>query len=282
MKAVTDPLVTAEWLQAALASGQVRVLDASWHAPSTGRQARKEFVQGHIPGAHFLDLDEAAQPGAALSHTLPSPAHLAHILAKLGIVQDETIVLYDNAGMAPSARAWWMLKTFGIENVYVLDGGQAAWLAAGIALEKGGPAPVPGPVKSLPPPDSRRLATIDDVRAAAASGRRVIDARAAARFNGMAPEPKSSIPRGHIADSLNLPYLELLDGSTGMFLPVAQLASRFDALKLRQADAIICSCGSGVTACVIALALERLGYRNVAVYDGSWTEWAQQNIKVEH
>jgi thiosulfate/3-mercaptopyruvate sulfurtransferase len=270
------PLVDVQWLAARLATGAVCLLDASWHPASTGRDARAEFEAAHIPSARFFDLVQVADPKSDLAHTLPSRARFAACAWQVGARRDRTIVVYDNAGIAPSARAWWMLSAFGFTDVHVLDGGLRAWLRATGALEQGMPPLLHETPEELPRPDSRRVADYQAVQRAIAAGQMVLDARSAARFRGEAAEPVAGIPSGHIEGAINLPYQQLLDEATGCFAPASVLREKFEAAGVNLCDPVVCSCGSGVTACVLALALKTLGHPAVAVYDGSWTDWARR------
>jgi thiosulfate/3-mercaptopyruvate sulfurtransferase len=275
----SNPLVDARWLAPRVAQGQVCVLDASWRSATAGRDARAEFEAGHIPSARFLDLVQVADLTSDLAHTLLSPAHFAACAAQVGVRRDRTTVVYDNAGMAPSARAWWMLTAFGYTDAHVLDGGLRAWVRAGGAVQQGMPRPLRETPEELPPPDLRRVADYQTVQRAIAAGQMVLDARSAARFRGEAAEPVAGIPSGHIEGAINLPYQQLLDEATGCFAPASVLREKFEAAGVNLREPVVCSCGSGVTACVLALALETLGHRAVAVYDGSWTDWARRNFQ---
>ncbi len=259
-----------------LAAGEICLLDASWHPATAARNALAEFEQAHIPSARFIDLARLADPRSELAHTLPSPAHLAACTAAVGAWRKGQVVLYDNAGMAPSARAWWVLTTFGFNDVYVLDGGLRAWLDAGFAVEQGAPAPLQVAPKDLPLPDTRRLAGHQQVQGAIRAGRVVLDARSVARFRGEAAEPVEGIRSGHIEGSTSFPYQQLLDAETGGFAPEQVLREQFERAGVDLRTPVVCSCGSGVTACVLALALETLGHTAVSVYDGSWTDWARR------
>jgi len=270
------PLVDVQWLAARLAADAVCLLDASWHPASAGRDARAEFEAGHIPSARFFVLAQVADPNSDLAHTLPAPAHFAACAAQVGARRDRAVVVYDNAGMAPSARAWWMLTTFGYKDVHVLDGGLRAWQGAGGAFEQGMPPPLAQQPEELPQPDPRRVADHRAVQRAIAAGQLVLDGRSAARFRGEAAEPVAGIASGHIEGSTNLPYQQLLDAANGCFAPTSVLREKFEAAGVDLRAPVVCSCGSGVTACVLALGLEMLGHSTVAVYDGSWTDWARR------
>jgi thiosulfate/3-mercaptopyruvate sulfurtransferase len=272
-----SPLVDAHWLASRLgAPGAPCVLDASWHAATAGRDARAEFAQGHIPSARFFGLEDIADPASDLTHTLPPPAHLAARAAAVGARRGRTVVLYDDAGTAPSARAWWVLRTYGFADVRVLDGGLRAWREAGLPLEQGMPPALNTAPEDLGPADARRIADHAGVRSAIEDGNLVLDARPAARFRGEAAEPVPGIRSGHIPGSVNLPNQQLLDPATGRFLPADALRARLREAGVDTAAPVICTCGSGVTACVLALALDTIGHERVAVYDGSWTDWARR------
>jgi thiosulfate/3-mercaptopyruvate sulfurtransferase len=268
--------VDVQWLAPRLATGAVCLLDASWHPASAGCDARAEFEAAHIPSARFFGLAQLADPRSDLAHTLPAPAHFAACAAHVGARRDRTVVVYDNAGMAPSARAWWMLTTFGYRDVRVLDGDLRAWQGAGGAFEQGMPPPLDERPEELPQPDPRRVADHRAVQRAIAAGQVVLDGRSAARFRGEAAEPVAGIASGHIEGSTNLPYQQLLDEAKGCFAPTSVLREKFEGAGVNLRAPVVCSCGSGVTACVLALGLEMLGHPAVAVYDGSWTDWARR------
>jgi thiosulfate/3-mercaptopyruvate sulfurtransferase len=266
-------LVSTAWLADHLDDPAVRVLDASWTMPASGRDVESEFLDGHIPNATRFDHDAASEPHATLSHTLATPEHFSSYAGKLGLLPDQTIVIYDSGGFSPSARAWWLFKTFGHDDVRVLDGGLAAWKAEGYELQRGA-----GRVAALPTHfparlDERRVRGRAAVRRASEEGVTIVDARPAARFRGEAPEPRPDLPRGHIPGSRNVPSTDLVDAA-GRFKVHAEIREAFGRQDVDHARPVICTCGSGVTACVLAFALEELGNREVAVYDGSWSDWA--------
>lgn len=270
------PVVDAQWLAARLRTGRLCVLDVSWHQPAAGREGQAEFERAHIPGARFFDLAAVADPGAHLAHTLPGPAHLAACAAAVGARRDRCIVLYDAAGFAPSARGWWMLTTYGYRDVHVLDGGLAAWQRAGLPIEQGPVADLQDAPEDLPPADTNKVAGFERVQHAIAAGQLVLDARSPARFRAEVPEPLAGIRSGQIPGSRNLPYQQLLHPGDGTLLPVPLLRQRLQDAGVEMQAPVVCSCGSGVTACVLALALESIAHPSVAVYDGSWSDWAQR------
>lgn len=246
---------------------EVRVLDASWHLDGT--PARPIFEAGHVPGAVFFDLEEISDASNPLPHMMPPAAQFAEQVGALGVSETDRIVVYDTFGLFTAARAWWMFRAMGCERVQVLDGGLPAWVRAGGALESGAASPASALFKADPPPGM--IVGLTEVRQALAAGDAVIDARASARFAGSAPEPRSGLKAGHMPGALNLPFGDLLTSDKLMREPEA-LAEAFAARGLGAEDVPVASCGSGVTAAVLLLALARLGREGV-LYDGSWSEW---------
>ncbi|WGF88995.1 3-mercaptopyruvate sulfurtransferase [Marinivivus vitaminiproducens] len=268
----TSPLVSTEWLQDYLAAPDVRIVDATWFLPTVARDARAEHAAEHIPGAVFVDIDAIADPDSDLPHMLPSPVQMSARMRQLGIGDGNKVVVYDNNGFMASARVWWQLRVFGHEDVVVLDGGLAKWRAEG------------RPVTDEPtrPRDRHFTARLnsflvrelDQMRGLLADrSTQVVDARAAARFKGEAPEPRAGLRAGHMPGALNLPYTDLIDPAQGTLLPGDALKTVIEGAGIDPAKPLVTTCGSGVSACVINLALHRLGHRDVPVYDGSWTEW---------
>jgi len=274
MSAPQPPLVSAQWLSENLQSPDLRIIDATWFAPflnppETGREA---YTRAHIPGAVYFDIDAIADPQSDLPHTAP-PAHVFSArIRKLGLGDGHRMVVYDQNGFFASARCWWLLRLMGVTDVFVLDGGLDAW----IALE--------APIEDLPPVAHERhftprmrgdlLKTTDQVKANLESSTfQVIDARPAGRFSGEAPEPREDLASGHIPGSRNVPGSQYLT-ETGHMKSTDDLAALFAEAGVDTAAPTITTCGSGVTAAVTALALATLGNDLVAVYDGSWSEWA--------
>lgn len=267
-----DSLVSTAWLAERLASPDIRVVDATYYLPVQGRNARAEYEARHIPGAVFFDIDEIADTAVPLPHMLPSPEKFSARMRKLGLGDGNKIVIYDAHGMMSAARVWWTFRVFGHRDVAVLDGGLPKWIAEG------------RPVEDTPPVPRERHLTArfnnlmvrdkEQVRANI-SGRReqLVDARSAARFQGAEPEPWPGRRSGHVPGSRNLPYTDLLDPASKTFLPAERIRARFREAGVDLAKPIVCSCGSGITACVLAFALHLIGNENVAVYDGSWSEW---------
>ncbi len=271
MSGAGSALVTTEWLAAHLGRRNVRVVDGSWHMPQLGRNARGEFAESHIPGAVFFDIDAVADTRTALPHMLPSAAAFARHMSGLGIGDRDRVIVYDSRGVVSAARVWWTFRAFGHDAVAVLDGGFARWRAEGCPTEAGTPAPKARHFKA-----SLRRSLVRDLASMRRNvkGRKeqVLDARSAGRFAGTEPEPRGGLRAGHIPGSLNLPYDRLYD-KDGSFLRGDALRRPFEASGLDLEKAVTTSCGSGVTASVLALGLFELGRPDVAVYDGSWTEW---------
>lgn len=264
-------LVSTDWLAERLNAPDIRVVDATWVMPDSGRNARAEYEAAHIPGAVYFDIDEICDETSPYPHMVPSPAKFSAKVRKLGLGDGVTIVVYDNNRFCASARVWWMFRLFGHEGVYVLDGGLERWKAEGRPLE------------DLPPRPRERhftarfhsllLRELDQMRANLTTRHeQVVDTRSAARFRGAVPEPRPGLRSGHIPGSLNLPYSELI-APDGRLRDKPALAEAFRRAGVDLTKPIVCSCGSGVSACVAALALFELGRPDVAVYDGSWSEW---------
>ena len=264
-------LVDTEWLAARLEAPDIVVVDGSWHLPAAGRDAHAEYLEAHIPGAVFFDIDDIADKSTGLPHMLPSPEAFASRMRKLGIGDGKRVVVYDSVGLFSAPRVWWTFRVMGHNDVVVLDGGLPKWQAEGRPLESG---PVRGQERHF---TARRhagmVADLDDVRRAVASGEaEIVDARSAERFEGRAPEPRPGLKSGHIPGSRNLPYARLLTPD-GRLKPREELEAVFAQAGLDLSRPVITSCGSGVSAAILSLALAELGHRRSAVYDGSWAEW---------
>ncbi|MEQ8397105.1 3-mercaptopyruvate sulfurtransferase [Thalassobaculum sp.] len=273
---MTDPardgLVSAAWLAAHLDDPKVKILDGTYHLPTVPRDADAEFAERHIPGAVRFDIDDVCDPVDPLPHMIPSPERFAEKVSALGISNADTVVVYDVYGLQSAARTWWMFRLFGHDSVAVLDGGLPGWMAGDHPLASGVASPVPATFIASFRPELVR--SRDDVlKNVAARAEQVVDARAAGRFTGVDPEPRAGMRSGHIPGSRSLPFTNLLDPSSKTVLPNESLRAAFDTAGLDLSKPTIASCGSGVTACVIALAAHRLGQSGVAVYDGSWSDW---------
>jgi thiosulfate/3-mercaptopyruvate sulfurtransferase len=263
------PLVSTDWLEANL--DRVRVVDGSWHMPADGRDAAAEFLAARIPGAVHFDIEAISDRTSPLPHMLPSPEDFAAAVGALGVASTDSIVVYDSRGLFSAARVWWMFRVMGHDDVAVLDGGLPRWVAEGRAVESG-PAEAPEPRVFVPRfrPDLVRDA--DQVlRVAESREALILDARAADRFSGAAPEPRPGLRSGHIPGSNNLPWPTLL--SEGALLPASELAKRFAEAGVDIDRPLVTTCGSGVSAATLSLALAVLGRWDVPVYDGSWSEW---------
>lgn len=266
---MSDPLISTPELQAGLGDADLRVLDASWFLD--GRDARAAWREAHIPGAGFFDIDAISDRESPLPHMLASPQTFAASAGALGLGRDDRIVVYDQQGLFSAARVWWSLRAMGAGRVQVLDGGLPKWRAEGRPVESGEPAVAPASFEARFRPDLVR--DFDGVRAALVSGAgQVVDARPAARFLGEAPEPRAGLRSGHMPGARNLPFGTLLNAD-GTMKGRADLTAVFAAAGIDPARPVTATCGSGVTAAIIALALARLGRDDVAIYDGAWAEW---------
>ncbi|MEM8855984.1 MAG: sulfurtransferase [Pseudomonadota bacterium] len=261
-------LVSAAWLKENL--GSVKTVDASWHMPDTGRDGTAEYLAGRIPGAARFDIDVVADQESALPHTMPSPHAFADAVGAMGISETDTVVVYEAAAPFAAPRAYWMFRAMGHKSVALLDGGFAKWTSEGGAVETGPPAPVTA-VTYTPSPGKALFVDADTVAAALEAGGTVIDARAPDRFAGKAKEPRPGIRSGHMPGALNVHYGQLVDAD-GSLKSEDDLRAAFLAAGVNLDQPAITSCGSGVTAAILAMALEKLG-TDAAVYDGSWTEW---------
>jgi thiosulfate/3-mercaptopyruvate sulfurtransferase len=264
----TDPLVSTEWLAARLDSPAVRVLDASWFMPSAGREPRVEFEQAHIPGAGFFDIEAVSDPSTDLPHMLPTPKAFEAAVGALGVDLHSCVVIYDTQGLFSAPRAWWSFRVMGHADVRVLDGGLPKWRAEGRPLEQGPAAPRQAVFSAAFRPELVR--NLDQVRRALEAGQ-VVDARPAPRFLGEASEPRPGLRLGHMPGAKNVPFASVL-AADGTMLPKEALVRVFEQAGVDPARPITTTCGSGITAAILGLALARLG-REAALYDGSWAEW---------
>ncbi|MBZ9740488.1 MULTISPECIES: 3-mercaptopyruvate sulfurtransferase [unclassified Mesorhizobium] len=262
--------VDADWLQQRLSQPGLTIIDASWYLPAQKRDARAEYDAAHIPGARFLDQDAVSDSDAALPHTLASPRHFAQYVGAMGVSADDTIVVYDGPGFFSAPRAWWMFRVMGVFQTYVLDGGFDGWKAAG--------RPVTAEPTKIAPSvfhadfDAARVVGLADMRRIVDTGEsQIADARGAGRFTGAEPEPRAGIRSGHMPGARNIPYSALSEN--GRLLPKDRLRKVIEDAGIDLSRPVVTSCGSGVTAAVVTLALETLGHTENRLYDGSWTEW---------
>jgi thiosulfate/3-mercaptopyruvate sulfurtransferase len=266
-----DALVATEWLAAHLRDPDLRVVDGSWHMPAARRDPRREFVESHLPGAVFFDIDGIADRDTPLPHMLPAPDEFAKAVGALGIGDGDRVVVYDSRGVVSATRVWWTFRAFGHDRVAVLDGGLATWRAEGRPLESGAPAPAPR--RFTPRPRPALVRNLAQMRANLASrAEQVVDARSHGRFSATEPEPRPGLRGGHIPGSLSLPS-ETLARPDGTLLRRPELRRAFEAAGVDLAKPTVTTCGSGITASVLAFALYLLDRPDAAVYDGSWTEW---------
>ena len=276
-----DPrtLVSTEWLAQRLGEAGLVVLDASWHMPSAGRDPEAEFRAAHIPGARRFDIDALSDHGSPLPHMAPPVSDFAAWMAREGIGAGTQVVVYDSLGIFSAPRAWWTFRRMGHDRVAVLDGGLPKWLAEKGPVEAGVSAPAISEEPALVP-DRSWVRTADEVAEALRYGSAVVlDARSAARFRGEAPEPRPGLASGHMPGARSLPFAQVLNPD-GTMKDDAALAEALEAAGVDPGRPVVTSCGSGVTAAILSLALERLG-RTHALYDGSWAEWGAGGRPVE-
>ena len=263
------PLVSTEWLAGQLGAPRIRVVDATFFLPGQG-DAHAEFRKAHIPGAIFFDIDAIADPSTPLPHMLPGPDDFARTMAALGIASDDYVVAYGLGG----PRVWWSLRLMGHDQVSVLDGGLKKWIAEGRPVESGETRATPAVFHASPRPELVR--DFDQVRGDLAAGVSVVDARSGERFRAEAPEPRPGLKGGHIPGSTSLPSSSLF-ADDGTFRSEAETAGLLAKANAGVDRPVTATCGSGVTACMIALARARLGRWDTAVYDGSWSEWGARD-----
>lgn len=276
-----DPrtLVSTDWLATHFKDPDLRLLDASWHMPDSGRDAAAEYQAAHIPGARFFNIDEIADLRSGLPHMAPTPEKFISRMRAMGVGDGHQVVVYDAAGLFSAARVWWTFRLMGKLDIAVLDGGLPKWRAEGRELED-----LPPIIKDRHITVQRQAALVKDVTQVAHASKlgetEIIDARTAARFRGEVAEPRPGLRAGHIPGSKNLPYTALLHQDGTMKSPAA-LRAAFMAAGVDLTRPAITTCGSGVTAAILSLALERIGHRNHALYDGSWAEWGMyDDLKV--
>ena len=277
-----DALVSGDWLARHLEDPTVRIVDASWYLPTSGRDGRAEFQTRHIPGATFFDVDAIARTDTDLPHMLPDAAAFGAAIGALGIANDHRIIVYDGQGIYSAPRAWWSFRVFGHDDVAVLSGGLAQWLRDGHPVTDAPPDHAPVAFSARYRPElvagwaelqanlgqaSLDQASLDDRRAL------VADTRSAGRFAGAEPELRPGVRAGHIPGAVNLHYADILDGAGETFLPAARLRAVFADKGIAADRPVITTCGSGITACILSLGLHLVGHGRWRTYDGSWTEW---------
>ena len=267
-----EALVGTDWLAAHLGDPYVRIADASFKLPGITPTARQDYGQGHIPGAVFFDIDDVCEPGSSLPHMIPPSDLFARKVGALGIGDGDRVIVYDSVGLSSAGRAWWMLHLFGHHDVAVLDGGLPKWQAEGRPLNAVVPSPPPRRFTARFDPSLVRdkRALIENL---ATRREQVVDARAAGRFDASTPEIRPGLRGGHIPGSRNVPYEGVTDPRTRQLKSAEELTKLFRDAGVALDRPIVTSCGSGVTACALALALHLIGHPGAAVYDGSWSEW---------
>src|SRR5476649_251684 len=267
-----DALVSTEWLAEHLDAPDVRIVDASFYLPAQKRDPKAEFAHQHIPGAVYFDIDEIADKSNPLPHMLPSPGTFAEEARKLGLGSGNKIVVYDTTPMTGACRVWWMFRVMGYTDVAILDGGLPKWMAEGRPVTDA--ATVTREKSFKAKLDSTLVRSIDDVRSLLDTKKeQVVDARAANRFRGEVPEARAHLRIGHMPGAFNLPYTDLIDPKSGTMRSQAELKAAIAKSGIDPSKKVTASCGSGVTACVVALGLYLTGAPETAIYDGSWTEW---------
>lgn len=270
-----SPLVTTDWLAEHLRAPDLRIVDASWYLPDAKRDPRAEYLNSHIPGAVFFDIDEIADKTSPYPHMLPLPEKFASRMKKLGLGTGHRIVVYDGAGLFSAARVWWTFRAMGHEEVFVLDGGFPKWLAEGRPVDD--IQPVHSERHFTPRPNHLLMRDASQLLNNIASKReQVADARSPARFHATDPETRPGVRGGHIPGAKNLHYSKLLNADGTLRAPEA-LADIFNTAEIDVAKPIVASCGSGVTASIILLALKAIGAPDGALYDGSWVEWGSRH-----
>ncbi|SCW96667.1 3-mercaptopyruvate sulfurtransferase [Ancylobacter rudongensis] len=270
-------LVSTDWLAAHLGAPNLVIVDGSWHMPATGRKGREEYLKAHIPGAVFFDIDAMSDISSPLPHMLPSETLFRAAMESLGIGRQMKIVVYDTQGLFSAPRVWWTLRAFGAVDVAILDGGFPKWLAEGRPTEAGEAPYLPARFDATL--DRDWVASIDEVATHLADRRaQVLDARAGERFRGEAPEPRAGVRPGHIPGSRNLPVSQVV--KNGHLADPETIRKAVEAAGIDLSKPVITSCGSGVTAAILWLALESLGAPPTALYDGSWSEWGASDRPV--
>lgn len=270
------PAVSVDWLATRVGAPGLVVLDGSWYLPGPGRDAASEFVQRRIPGARFFDIDRCSDPDAPLPHTIPTPGHFRNCAEEAGVSDTSAVIVYDGSGVNLSAaRVWWTFRYFGMDSVAVLDGGLQRWVGGGHPTTSGAPLrtlEAPAPFTPVPRPHLLRSAR-EVLEAIGAPDTQIVDMRPTGRFAGTAPEPRAGLRGGHVPGSRNIPYTYLVDPATGLAVGRAALDRLMAEAGVDPARQLVGTCGSGTSACAFAWRMACSGYRDVAIYDGSWSEW---------
>ena len=266
-----ETLVSTDWLAAHLKDPDLRILDASWYLPDAGRDAKADYAAGHIPGARFFDIDEISDARSELPHMAPPVEKFMSRMRAMGVGDGHQVVVYDGTGLFSAARVWWLFRLMGQKNIAVLDGGLPKWVADGHALTTAAPT-IRDRHMTVKLQAHRARDVTDVARAAKLGDHSIIDARAPGRFRGQQPEPREGMRSGHIPGSRNVFYQDLLNAN-GTMKPPTALRTVFHDAGVDLGKPAITTCGSGVTAAILSLALERIGKTDHALYDGSWSEW---------
>lgn len=263
-----DPLVSTQWLAEHLGEPDLVVIDCSWHMPASGRSGRDEYLEAHIPGARYLDIDELSDRDNPAPHMLPSASDFGAAMEYLGVGRDDRLVVYDNSSIRTASRGWFMLRHFGARSVSILDGGLQKWVAEGRATQSG----MPQPRQASFSVEEQRSEVVTKQQILAGASCALVDARGKARFEGTEPEPRAGIASGHIPGARNLPFGLLYDDQ-GCLKPRDELKHLFEQAGVDPCKPFVASCGSGVTATSLIFAAHLLGCEGGRLYDGSWTEW---------
>lgn len=262
-------IVSTQWLDQNIEN--VKVLDASWYLPTENRDTFQEYQSAHIPNAQFFDIDKVADTDNDLPHMIPTADEFSKHVEKMGISNDDTVVVYDTAGLFSAARAWWLFQVMGHQSIFVLDGGFPKWVSEGKAVSDQSISPAKGEFNATL--DTSRVATAEQVLV---TDSQIIDARPPARFAGEAAEPRPNTRSGHIPNSMNVFFKSMLD-ENGRLKSEDALVAAFEEAGIDLTKPIVTSCGSGVTAAVLTLGLKRLDHQQTALYDGSWSEWGSRD-----
>lgn len=277
---LTEALVSAEWLAKHLTGSDIRILDCTWHHPSTNLDGRNQYRGRHLPGSVHFDIDHIADPSSDLPHMLPSEADFAKKVGLLGVGDGDRVIVYDRLfGGSAAARVWWMFRVFGYDNVALLDGGFNQWVGAKLPAEMSPVRPEPKSFTARFRPELVRSRTQMKDNLASAT-EQVVDARGPNKFDGSQPDVFPFKKLGHIPGAVNVPWADLVHGETGVLLDITSLRARFEAAGIDLAKPIVTTCASGITSCMDALALYLLGRTDIAVYDGSWAEWERSEEAV--